>query len=76
MRSLAEDYMNESQSVEERLKKGKKRRDPWAEFPLKKPISADQMLLLQKNSAKAEIFLKESYQKDVILALGDKFKGD
>ena len=35
MRSLAEEYMHESQSIEERLKKGKKkRRDEWAEFPL------------------------------------------
>ena len=33
------------------------------------------MLQLQRNSAKAEIFLKENYQKDVILALADKFKG-
>jgi hypothetical protein len=77
MRSLAEEYMQESQSIEERLRRGKKkRRDVWAEFPLKKPISADQMLLLQKNSAKAEIFLKENFYKEVIMAIGERFKGD
>jgi hypothetical protein len=39
--------MNESQYIEERMKKGKKKkRDSWAEFPLQKPISADLMMLL------------------------------
>jgi hypothetical protein len=33
------------------------------------------MLLLQRNSAKAEIFLRECHQKSVILAIGEKFKG-
>lgn len=32
------------------------------------------MLNLQKNAARAEIYLKERYELKVIEALGDKFK--
>jgi 2-keto-4-pentenoate hydratase len=30
---------------------------------------------LQKNTAKAELYLKERYEKEIIFALKDKFKG-
>lgn len=38
------------------------------------PISAQQMANLQRNAAKAEIYLKERHEKEIIWALGDKFK--
>lgn len=38
----------------------------WNEFPLKEPISADKMQELQRNSAKAEILLKEKHEKEAI----------
>ena len=33
------------------------------------------MLSLQRNAAKAEIYLKERHEKEVILAMVDRFKG-
>jgi len=44
----------------------------WGEFPLKAPITADKMQLLQRNSAKAEVFLKERHDKELIFATQDK----
>lgn len=38
------------------------------------PISAQQMSNLQRNAAKAEIYLKERHEKEIIWALCDKFK--
>ena len=77
MRTLADELREESQSADEKRNHLKrKRKDDWAEFPLRQPISADQMLELQRNSAKAEIYLKDRYEKDMILAIADKFKGD
>ena len=53
--------LSEEIKIETPIQKGE-----WGEFPLKNPISADNMLLLQRNSAKAEIVLKEmhEYTKD------------
>ena len=34
------------------------------------------MLQLQRNTAKAEIYLKDRYEKEIIFALAPKFKGD
>jgi len=33
------------------------------------------MLQLQRNSAKAEIYLQERYEKEIIFSLANKFKG-
>jgi len=33
------------------------------------------MLELQRNSAKAEIYLQERYEKEIIFSLANKFKG-
>ena len=74
--ALTEDEIHRKMQNQRRKRRKGNNADEWAEYPLNKPISADQMLLLQRNSAKAELFLKERYQKEVILALGDKFKGD
>jgi len=78
--TLAEDLRNVSQSAEEIREKElarrrKRKRDDWAEFPFVQPISAEKMLELQKNTARAELFLKERHEKEFILALADKFKG-
>lgn len=43
---------------------GLKKQPEWNEFPLKGPISAEKMIELQRNSAKAEIFLKERHEKE------------
>jgi len=41
----------------------KKRKKPeWGEFPLKEPITVEKMQMLQKNSAKAEVLLKEMHE--------------
>lgn len=81
MRTLADDLRDECLTVEEKNaaindgRRKKKRRDEWAEFPLIKPISAMQMQQLQRNTAKAEIYLKDRHEKEIIFALGNKFKG-
>lgn len=49
-------------------------KEPWGDFPLKAPISAQKMLELQKNSAKAEIFLKERHEREFLKAIKD-FQG-
>lgn len=80
MRTLADSLRDESLTAEERMiqegERKRRRRDDWAEFPLIKPISAPQMLQLQRNTAKAEIYLKDRYEKEIIFALAPKFKGD
>lgn len=78
IRSLADDLRDTSQVPEqEQAEKGRKKRrkrDDWAEYPLMQPISAQQMANLQRNAAKAEIYLKERHEKEIIWALNDKFK--
>lgn len=47
MRTLADELKDESLAPDEKNPRRKKRkRDEWAEFPLKAPISVDQMLNL------------------------------
>lgn len=76
MRTLADDLKDESQAPDENNPRRRKRkRDEWAEFPLKAPISVDQMANLQRNAARAEMYLKERYELEVIEAIGNKFKG-
>ena len=41
----------------------------WGEFPLKAPITAENMIVLQRNSAKAEIFLKDRHEREFIEAV-------
>ena len=44
----------------------------WNDFPLKAPISADKMQELQRNSAKAEVYLKERHDKELKMATQNK----
>ena len=76
MRTLAEELRDEAQLPPEKQQRNarRKKRDDWAEFPLQAPISAQQMAQLQHNAAKAEIYLKERHELDVIQAMSDKFK--
>lgn len=75
LHSLLDDLRNESQLPPKGDKaKTKKERKEWAEFPLKSAIPADKMANLQRNAAKAEVYLKEQYQIKMIKALGDKFQ--
>lgn len=43
-------------------------KEEWAEFPLKAPISAEKMLELQKQEAKAEVYLKERHEREFLNA--------
>ena len=80
MRTLADEMRDEVLTKEERqIHEGgrkRRRRDDWSEYPLIKPISAPQMLRLQRNTAKAEIYLKDRYEKEIIMALAPKFKAN
>ncbi|TNV85531.1 hypothetical protein FGO68_gene8318 [Halteria grandinella] len=49
---------------------------PWGEFPLQAPISADKMQELQRNSAKAEILLKEKQDKEYLMAVKNRVQLD
>lgn len=78
MHTLADDLRNESQSKDEKemaRKRTPSKAEQWACYPLIQPISAEQMLQLQRNSAKAELYLQDRYEKEIISALGHKFKG-
>ena len=67
MRTLAEKIETEKGSIlsefenEKRNKKSSK--EEWGQFPLKAMIQADQMLELQRNLARAELFLKEKHER-------------
>lgn len=54
-----EDFENEK-----RNKRSKK--EEWGQFPLKGVISAERMLELQKNLARAELYLKERHERSFI----------
>ena len=78
MRSMADDIQKEKrdsapkQAVispfenEKRNKDSKK--EEWAQFPLQAPISAEKMLELQRQEAKAEVYLKERHEREFIAA--------
>ena len=78
MRSMAEDIQKEKrdsapkQAVispfenEKRNKDSKK--EEWAQFPLQAPISAEKMLELQRQEAKAEVYLKERHEREFLHA--------
>lgn len=73
LRSLADDIYKENGEKlnpfenEKRNKRSKK--EEWAEFPLRAPISTDKMLSLQRAEVKAEIFLKERHTREFLDAL-------
>lgn len=73
LHTLAEDLRDKPKMAEEL--QIRRRRDEWAEYPLIKAISAEQMSNLQKKVAQAEVYLKEHYQKEIIESLASKFKG-
>lgn len=39
----------------------------WGKFPLKGPIKAEKMLELQRNTAKAELILKDKHNASSVL---------
>jgi len=49
----------------EKRNKNKKEAE-WAEFPLRAPISAEKMLELQRQEAKAEVYLKERHEREFL----------
>ena len=49
-------------------RKSSKDTKEWAEFPLRAPISALKMGELQRQEAKAEVYLKEQYDREFIAA--------
>ena len=42
----------------------KRSKKDWGEFPIKDPIKAEKMVEIQRNTAKAEVLLKEYYEKE------------
>ena len=75
LRSMAEDISKEqSASVAavispfENARRNKENKEEWAEFPLRAPISAGKMLELQRQEAKAEVYLKERHEREFITA--------
>ena len=80
MRTLADEIQKESGEQlgdfenEKRNKKSKK--EEWGQFPLQKLISASKMLDLQRNVARAELYLKERHERSFVEAVRDaKNKG-
>ena len=47
-------------------RRNRRNKEEWAEFPLKAPISADKMLELQRQEAKAEVYLKERHEREFL----------
>lgn len=74
LHTLAEELRDKTKLKEE-TQANRRRRDDWAEYPLVKAISAEQMSNLQKKVAQAEVYLKEQYQKEMIVSMASKFKG-
>jgi hypothetical protein len=59
LHTLADDLREKTKTEDER--QIRRRRDEWAEYPLIKAISAEQMSNLQKKVANAEVYLKEHH---------------
>mmetsp|Transcript_32764 Transcript_32764/g.40541 ORF Transcript_32764/g.40541 Transcript_32764/m.40541 type:complete len:230 (-) Transcript_32764:66-755(-) len=82
LRSLADDIYKEQQvdpktapsiTPFENTRRNKSNKEEWAEFPLRAPISAEKMLELQKQEAKAEVYLKERHEREFLNAyIGNK----
>lgn len=45
--------------------KGQGQEEEWGAFPLTGPISAQKMQFLQRNSAKAEVLLRNTHERDI-----------
>jgi len=76
LRSMA-DEINSSKGKDEKVpglspfengRRNKQNKEEWAEFPLCAPISAGKMLELQNQEAKAEVYLKERYEREFLQA--------
>lgn len=77
MRSLADDISKENQAADnkpsiispfENTRRTKNKKEEWAEFPLRAPISAEKMIELQRQEAKAEVYLKERHEREFLHA--------
>ena len=75
LRSMAEAiHKEQSASVAaiispfENTRRNKADKEEWGEFPLRAPISAEKMLELQRQEAKAEVYLKERHEREFITA--------
>ena len=82
LRSMAEDIHKENSQVVplkgaispfENTRRNQANKEEWAEFPLRAPISAEKMLELQRQEAKAEVYLKERHEREFLNAyIGNK----
>lgn len=77
LRSMAEDINKEQKTVKispfENTRRNKADKEEWAEFPLRAPISAGKMLELQRQEAKAEVYLKDRHEREFLDAfIGNK----
>lgn len=84
LRSMADDINKEKQnnmgmrpqqaiSPFENARRNQKNKEEWAEFPLRAPISAEKMIELQRQEAKAEVYLKERHEREFLHAyIGNK----
>lgn len=52
----------------ENARRNKGNKEEWSEFPLRAPISAGKMLELQRQEAKAEVYLKERHEREFLNA--------
>ena len=65
LRTLDEDIKRETPiHLSSKMAHEGSQQNAWGEFPLKEPISAQKMIELQRNSAKAEIILKEKHERE------------
>lgn len=75
LRALSDEIKRESCVVNPKQDNNSEKKE-WAEFPLKGPISADKMQELQRNSAKAEIYLRERHDREFANAVIDSAKNN
>jgi hypothetical protein len=75
MRTLAEKIETEKgaplNEFENEKRNKKSNKEEWGQFPLKAVIQADKMLQLQRNLARAELFLKEKHERQFLDAFRD-----
>ena len=87
LRTLADDITRENEasakqnnpekqsaiSPFENARRNKNNKEEWAEFPLRAPISAEKMIELQHQEAKAEVYLRERHEREFLHAyVGNK----
>ena len=75
MRTLAEslvlDNGEQITDFENEKRNKKSRKEEWGQFPLKAMIKAERMLELQKNLARAELYLKDKHERSFVEAFRD-----